>query len=278
MGTVLITAYPRTDSNTLGIAVSEDLVVLAFINEEMKLTTVKFFAHESGTAFKRCTYFSEWKKHVTTYGDDFNLGRLLEDQFRGKNAIGYDPGEIKFKTGRKDFFAVPKDHDELDDVLGWMQAENFVYESEGAATRDPTSRGAFLNYYWGSLRISDDGKRHWSRPTDRSEPIYAIANGLIAAAACADMQEAEEAEARRVWEEQRVVREAQANEELRLAAEKRRLDEVARIMMLAPLQKLSVERGRPGWLKIRRVNEVVEFVSVSEAHRLLRMKFAEFVP
>jgi hypothetical protein len=172
---VVAPIFPKASS--AGIAFSSDLVAIAFI--EGGLQTVKLFAHSDGSAFARCPYWQQWRKHVVTFEDGWNFSRILLDVSKAVSHIGFDSGEVKITEAHGTKF-VPVNKDVwTPSTLAWMEKTNYLGEVFEHADEAPDSIAAMVKYFWDGLRIVD-GQKTSSRPADRIEPICAIVNALAA--------------------------------------------------------------------------------------------------
>jgi hypothetical protein len=172
---VVAPIFPKASS--AGIAFSSDLVAIAFI--EGGLQTVKLFAHSDGSAFARCPYWQQWRKHVLLFEDGWNFSRILLDVSKAASRVGFDPGEVKItETYGTKFMPVAKAI-WATSMLAWMEKDDYLREVLNIADRNPENDAAMLKYYWDGLRL-EDGHRTFKRPADRIEPILAIVNALAA--------------------------------------------------------------------------------------------------
>jgi hypothetical protein len=167
--------FPEADA--AGIAFSNDLIAVAFIGSNLK--HVQLFGHKSETAFQRCPYWSNWKKNVVMFEDNFNVGRVLFDVSKKVKHVGFDPSEIKVsEVSANKFVPVDKGH-WAESTLGWVEIESYLREVLEHAEKDPDSIASMISYYWQGLRLTD-GHKTLTRSADRIEPIMAIINALAA--------------------------------------------------------------------------------------------------
>jgi hypothetical protein len=176
----LVFIMPRAPACAVGVSVTDDLTVIATVGGS-HLVEVKFYVNKSERAFRTCPYWPLWKKNVVLVDDSFNVARVLLDAGRGMNCVGFDPAEIDPRSkasGGPTFVSVPKGP-ELQTWLAWMDDTSFFGELQTTAEESPEGDAALLMYFWNSLN-RENGRRRFTQPNDRLEPIYAIVNALAA--------------------------------------------------------------------------------------------------
>jgi hypothetical protein len=198
-----ISPYPSLGKAlSLGISVRRDMIVLALVGDRC-LQNVEYFIHKSGHAMKACPYYENFRDEMNIYGEDFNVSRVLQDAIRNVEIVGFDPSEIKLSSKTNNLFTITKDEPQLTDSLSCdLSDTHFLSVMSGSTDTAMQKRAQITQYFWDSLRADSDGNKKWTEPSDRLDPMLAVARAYTAIRMRHDREEAKLEEPLRRLEQQ----------------------------------------------------------------------------